>query len=130
MRVVVRLPSTCRSVSLRSRINGVVISDFLAPSLGKAVYPTTLLPTLESIGYRIDTDPRAARQSLDAFAEDFRITAEKRAEAVLHLMDTEAWEFFMVVFMETDRLHHFMWQYMERNDPGLRPEVHSRVSPD
>lgn len=103
-------------------INGVVISDFLAPSLGKAVYPTTLLPTLETIGYRIDTDPWAARQSLDVFAEDFKITAEKRAEAVLHLMDAEAWEFFMVVFMETDRLHHFMWQYMETNDPVYGPK--------
>jgi predicted AlkP superfamily phosphohydrolase/phosphomutase len=103
-------------------INGVVISDFLAPSLGKAVYPTTLLPTLEAIGYRIDTDPWAARQSLDAFAEDFRITAERRADAVVHLMDTEAWEFFMVVFMETDRLHHFMWQYMETNDPVYAPK--------
>src|SRR5579872_4578909 len=39
------------------RINGVVISDFLATSLQKAVYPTTLLPYLEGIGYRIDTDP-------------------------------------------------------------------------
>ncbi len=103
-------------------INGVVISDFLAPSLGKAVYPITLLPTLEAMGYRIDTDPWAARQSLDAFAEDFRLTAQKRADAVVHLMDAEPWEFFMVVFMETDRLHHFMWQYMEINDPVYGPK--------
>jgi predicted AlkP superfamily phosphohydrolase/phosphomutase len=103
-------------------INGVVISDFLAPALNKAVYPTTLLPTLETMGYRIDTDPWAARQSLDAFAQDFRVTAEKRAEAVLHLMHAEAWEFFMVVFMETDRLHHFMWQYMESGDPTYAPK--------
>jgi predicted AlkP superfamily phosphohydrolase/phosphomutase len=103
-------------------INGIVISDFLAPALNKAVYPTTLLPTLETLGYRIDTDPWAARQSLHAFAEDFRVTADKRAEAVLYLMDTQAWEFFMVVFMETDRLHHFMWQYMESNDPTYAPK--------
>jgi len=103
-------------------INGVVISDFLAPALNKAVYPTSLLPTLENMGYRIDTDPWAARQSLDAFAEDFRVTAEKRAEAVLHLMDTAAWEFFLVVFMENDRLHHFMWQYMESDDPTYAPK--------
>lgn len=103
-------------------INGVVISDFLAPALNKAVYPTTLLPMLETLGYRIDIDPWAARQSLDAFVEDFKVTAEKRAAAVLHLMDAEAWEFFMVVFMETDRLHHFMWQYMESNDPNYAPK--------
>jgi predicted AlkP superfamily phosphohydrolase/phosphomutase len=104
------------------RINGVVISDFLAPSLNKAVHPTTLVPSLRAMGYRIDTDPRVARESLDAFIDDFRITAEKRAEAVLHLMDREAWDLFMVVFMETDRLHHFMWQYMEENDPTYGPK--------
>lgn len=103
-------------------INGVVISDFLAPALNKAVYPTTLVSKLEGMGYRIDTDPWAARQSLDAFVEDFRITAEKRAEAVQFLMQQEAWDLFMVVFMETDRLHHFMWQYMEEDDPTYGPK--------
>ena len=104
------------------RINGVVISDFLAPSLGKAVYPTTLVPRLESMGYRIDTDPWVARQSLDRFVEDFKVTAEKRAEAVMYLMDSEQWDLFMVVFMETDRLHHFMWQYMDEDDPTYGPK--------
>lgn len=104
------------------RINGIVISDFLAPALNKAVYPTTVLPTLESIGYRIDTDPWVARQSLDAFIDDFKVTADKRAEAVLTLLEREAWDLFMVVFMETDRLHHFMWQYMEDDDPRYGPK--------
>jgi predicted AlkP superfamily phosphohydrolase/phosphomutase len=104
------------------RINGVVVSDFLAPALHKAVYPPTLLPSLQAIGYRIDTDPWAARQSLDSFVEDFKITADRRAEAVLQLMDREEWDLFMVVFMETDRLHHFMWQYMEEDDPTYGPK--------
>ncbi len=103
-------------------INGVVVSDFLAPTLPKAVYPTAWLSPLEALGYRIDTDPWAARESLDAFVEDFRITAEKRAEAVIQIMDVETWDLFMVVFMETDRLHHFMWQYMEENDPVWGPK--------
>jgi predicted AlkP superfamily phosphohydrolase/phosphomutase len=104
------------------QINGVVISDFLAPDLKKAVYPLSLLPRLEEIGYRIDTDPRVARQSLDAFIEDFKHTADRRAEAVEWLMDNEQWDVFMVVFMETDRLHHFMWQYMAEDDPTYAPK--------
>jgi len=104
------------------RINGVVVSDFLAPNLAKAVYPTTALPYLETSGYRIDTDPWAARESLDSFLSDFRITAQKRLEAVLHFMQQEDWQLFMVVFMETDRLHHFMWQYMEEEHPDLGPK--------
>lgn len=97
-------------------INGVVVSDFLAPSLDKAVYPTAVLPALENMQYRIDTDPWIARQSLERFIEDFNLTAEKRAEAVLYLMAQEQWDLFMVVFMETDRLHHFMWRYYEEGD--------------
>lgn len=104
------------------QINGVVVSDFLAPDLKKAVYPTSVLPKLEELGYRIDTDPRVARQSLDAFIDDFKITADRRAEAVQWLMDTEPWQMFMVVFMETDRLHHFMWQYMDDDDPNYGPK--------
>lgn len=104
------------------RINGIVVSDFLAPTLAKAVYPTALRPELEAIGYRIDTDPWVARQSLDAFLDDFAITAEKRAEAVEMLMAREEWALFMVVFMETDRLHHFLWRYMEEEDPRYGPK--------
>ncbi|GAC1464267.1 MAG: alkaline phosphatase family protein [Chloroflexota bacterium] len=104
------------------RINGVVVSDFLAPALGKAVHPSSLLPVLQDIGYRIDTDPWVARESLDAFIDDFKVTADRRAQAVLHLMDREQWDLFMVVFMETDRLHHFMWQYMEEADPTYGPK--------
>jgi predicted AlkP superfamily phosphohydrolase/phosphomutase len=104
------------------QINGVVISDFLAPALARAVYPATLVPALERMGYRIDIDPGVARESLDAFIDDFRVTAEKRTEAVLSLMENQLWDLFFVVFMETDRLHHFMWQYMEENDPRYGPK--------
>jgi predicted AlkP superfamily phosphohydrolase/phosphomutase len=103
------------------RINGVVVSDFLAPRLDKAVYPTAVLSDLERIGYRIDTDPAIGRQSLEAFVQDFKITADKRAEAVMHLMDREVWDLFFVVFMETDRLHHFMFQYIEDGDATYGP---------
>lgn len=103
------------------RINGVVVSDFLAPSLGKAVYPTAVLSTLERFGYRIDTDPAVARESLQRFVQDFKATADSRAEAVMHFMDEEEWGLFFVVFMETDRLHHFMWQYMEEEEPTYGP---------
>jgi predicted AlkP superfamily phosphohydrolase/phosphomutase len=102
-------------------IHGVVISDFLAPSLSKAVYPSAVLPQLQQLGYRIDIDPRTGQQSLEAFIEDFKLTADRRAEAVMHLMDGETWDLFFVVFMETDRLHHFMWQYMEEDDPIYGP---------
>jgi predicted AlkP superfamily phosphohydrolase/phosphomutase len=104
------------------RINGVVISDFLATSLERAVHPTEILPDLQRIGYRIDTDPAVARESLDAFLDDFKITAEKRAETIRFLMQREPWDLLMAVFMETDRLHHFLWQYMEEDDPKYGPK--------
>ena len=35
---------------------GVLVSGFVAIDLKKAVHPAGILPTLESMGYRIDVD--------------------------------------------------------------------------
>jgi hypothetical protein len=48
-----------------------MVAGFLAPKLNeKAVYPTSLLPLLEQLGYRIDTDPSIARFNRDKALED------------------------------------------------------------
>ncbi|MEJ2544915.1 MAG: alkaline phosphatase family protein, partial [Calditrichaceae bacterium] len=42
---------------------------------------------------------------------------EKRIETMWHFWDQENWDFFMTHIMETDRLHHFFWEYMEQDHP-------------
>jgi predicted AlkP superfamily phosphohydrolase/phosphomutase len=98
-------------------VNGVLVSGFLATSLRKATHPADIAQLLEQMGYRIDADAALARESLDKFLDDLRITLEKRLEAMYYFMDHQPWDYFHVHVMGTDRINHFMWTHMEQGHP-------------
>lgn len=102
-------------------VNGILIADFLAPKLEKAVYPPALAATLQSWGYRIDTDPWLGHDSKDKLLEDVNLVFDRRVEAMFRLMEQEDWDYFHCHIMETDRLFHFLWEEMETNDPVYAP---------
>ena len=111
-------------------VNGVLIADFLSPSLDKAVYPPSLLPTLERLDYRVDVDPWIAYESLDRMMSEIEVVLERRLAAIEHFLKSARWDFFMAVIMETDRLHHFFWSRMEERHPVYAPffeRVYRRV---
>ncbi len=111
-------------------VNGVLVGCFLSPSLDKTVYPESLLPALKRLEYRIDTDPWKARESREAGMADILDALEKRLRTLFYLLENEAWDYFMMVIMETDRLHHFYFEPMEQNDPVWAPaffDVYRRI---
>jgi len=93
-------------------VNGILISGFLSPSLNRATYPSAIAQRIGCLFYRLDMDPGEARESKDKMLQDFQLTLAKRVETMLHLMDSESWDFFQCHVMETDRLHHFLWEDM------------------
>jgi predicted AlkP superfamily phosphohydrolase/phosphomutase len=103
------------------QVNGILVAGFLAPKLEKGTYPPSVGEQLVNMGYRLDVDPWQARKDRDKFVEYLYYTLGKREEAMLHFMDTEEWDFFMLQIMETDRLHHFLWEEMETGDPKYAP---------
>ncbi len=90
------------------KIDGIVISGFLAPDLPRAVHPKTLLPRLAELGYRIDPDHELGMTDRSRYLEDIRATFAARRRAVFALMN-ENWDLFMVHVMMTDRVNHFFW---------------------
>jgi len=114
-----------------SPVNGIMVSGFLAPKLNeKAVYPTSLLATLEKLGYRIDADPSMARVDRDKALQDIQDALDKRTRTFLHLLDCESWDLFFGVIMETDRLHHFFFEPMEQQHPVYAPaffEIYKQI---
>ncbi|HEX9036461.1 MAG TPA: alkaline phosphatase family protein [Ktedonobacterales bacterium] len=106
------------------QVNGLMVSCFLSPSLEKATYPKELAGRLQQMGYKIDADAAIARRSKKEFMAELHHVLERRAAVMFELMDSEPWEFFMSHIMETDRLHHFFWEYMEENDPQWAPEFY------
>jgi predicted AlkP superfamily phosphohydrolase/phosphomutase len=77
------------------------------------------------MGYKIDADASIARRSKAEFMRELTTVLARRADAMFELMDGEPWDFFMSHIMETDRLHHFYWEYMERGDEQWTPAFYA-----
>jgi len=102
-------------------VNGILVGCFLSPSLEKAVYPPSYLPTLQSLGYILDADPWKARESKDLALQEVNHVLDARIRTLLYLLDHEQWDYLHVHVMETDRLHHFLWQQMDEGHPTYAP---------
>lgn len=94
-------------------INGISICGFLGSDITKGTYPPEIGYLLKARDYKIDVDTELAKTDLSAFYDQLMVVYEKRIETMHHFYDQEQWDVFMVHIMETDRLHHFFWQFFE-----------------
>jgi predicted AlkP superfamily phosphohydrolase/phosphomutase len=107
------------------QVNGILVGCFLSPSLEKAVYPPSFLPTLKSLGYIVDADPWKARESKDLALKEVNAALDARIRTLFYLLEREQWDYLHVHIMETDRLHHFLWQQMEEEHPTYAPAFYA-----
>jgi len=103
-------------------VNGILVGGFLSPNVDKATYPPEKAALLKNLGYILDADPWAARQSKDKALAEVNAAFDARVKTMFYLMEHEPWDFFQMHVMETDRLYHFLWQQMETNDPVYAPQ--------
>jgi predicted AlkP superfamily phosphohydrolase/phosphomutase len=112
--VVMNIPGTYPARAL----NGMLVSGFVAVNLERAVHPPELLPRLQAAGYKIDVDYMNADQRPDAFFTDTHAVLEARRRVYLDLLQHEAWDLFIGVITECDRLHHYFWsQWVDAGAP-------------
>jgi predicted AlkP superfamily phosphohydrolase/phosphomutase len=113
MSVIINQPSTYPA----RKINGILISGFVAIEMAKAVSPIALKDPLEKLGYQIDIDTLKAREDHEFLWEDLERTLKGREKAFDSLWETD-WDFFEIVITGTDRLQHFLWSaYEDENHP-------------
>jgi len=98
-------------------INGIAVCGFLGSDILQGTYPKEIGMFLKNKGYRIDADIELGKRDLKRFVFHLYDVMEKRFEMMRHFWRQESWDFFMLHIMETDRLHHFLWEYMEKGDP-------------
>ncbi|MDE2217261.1 MAG: alkaline phosphatase family protein [Planctomycetota bacterium] len=115
--VIINVPSTYPA----SEMNGILIAGFVAIDLVRASFPSSVVPALKEMGYKIDVETQLIHESKDKLFDDLFLTLERRTNAILHFMKNEIWDLFIGIFTETDRLHHFFWEFMESNDPKYSP---------
>ncbi len=105
--IVLNIPGTYPARPL----NGMLVSGFVAVNLERAVSPPELLPKLKADGYKIDVDYLNADQRPDAFFADMEATLQARRRVYLRLIREEAWDLFVGVITECDRLHHYFYSH-------------------
>ena len=98
------------------KVNGIMIGGFLGTDITQNTYPAALGTELEKSGYRIDVDTVRAREDLDGFIRELGYTYDQRVKTLWKFYHQESWDFFMAHIMETDRLHHFLWEYWENGE--------------
>jgi predicted AlkP superfamily phosphohydrolase/phosphomutase len=112
--VIINQPSTYPA----RKIEGILVSGFVALEIGKAVYPPALRASLERLGYQIDIDTVKARTDTEFLWKELDRTMSGR-ERALDLLWKEPWDYFEFVVTGTDRLHHFLWNaYQDETHPG------------
>ncbi len=102
-------------------VNGFVLTGGLTPTGVNFAYPEALAEEIRGrFGeYRlwgvggINLTEGGERRFIDAYSDN----AKRRMEIAKYLMSTREWDFFMVMFEETDPLQHELWKYMDREHP-------------
>ena len=70
--------------------------------------------------YRVDVDNFRSDDRDRILAEIYAMT-EQRFTVCRHLLDTRPWDFFMLVEIGLDRLHHAFWRFMDPAHPRYEP---------
>jgi len=97
-------------------VNGELVSCFLTPDTRthEYTYPAALRKEIEDLvgTYRVDVRNFRSDDRDRILAEIFEMT-EQRFAVARHLLDTRDWDFFMMVEIGVDRIHHAFWRYMD-----------------
>ena len=104
-------------------IRGCVVGDFLAPSTDAAfTYPRWVGDEISDVAgdyildvfdFRTEDKARIAQQVSDM--------TEQRFSLARHFATSQPWDFFAMVNMGPDRLHHGFWKYCDPDHPRHEP---------
>lgn len=100
-------------------LNGYVVSDFLTPSTkSQYTYPPQLKEEVEQVagGYVFDVEDFRTPDKAALLRRVYEKT-EKHFTVAKHLLTGKPWDFFMMVEMGVDRIHHGFWSYMDPAHP-------------
>ncbi|MBI4803673.1 MAG: alkaline phosphatase family protein [Desulfovibrio sp.] len=90
-------------------IPGMLVAGFVAHDLARAVHPPFLASILSGEGYVLEADTTRGAADPDYMLSQVRATLRSRAKALEIFWPDLAWDLFMLVLTETDRIFHFFY---------------------
>jgi predicted AlkP superfamily phosphohydrolase/phosphomutase len=102
------------------------VACFLTPpSADHYAYPveleTEITDELGGPGQYIFDIPNFRQQGADFVMEQIFAMTERRFQVARRLVKNKPWDFFMMVEMGLDRLHHCFWQFFDPTHPQYEP---------
>lgn len=105
-------------------INGHLVTCFLTPSVddNQYTYPAELKYEIERLvgRYMVDVENFRSEKKDDILAQIYEMT-RKRFALARDFVVNKTWDFFMMVEMGPDRIHHGFWKYHDVTHPKHEP---------
>jgi predicted AlkP superfamily phosphohydrolase/phosphomutase len=106
-------------------VHGELVSCFLTadPRRQPYTHPPALRDEIEGLVGPYSVDVRNFRsEDRDRILAEIYAMTEQRFRVARHLLDTRPWDFFMMVEIGLDRLHHAFWRYLDTDHPRHEPD--------
>ena len=100
-----------------------LVGDFLTPNIQcDYTHPRELKQEIaETVGdYLLDVRDFRTDNKDKILADIYEMT-EKRFKLAFHFLESKPWDYFMMVEMGTDRIHHAFWSYMDPKHRAYEP---------
>lgn len=107
-------------------VNGFLLSGLGTPDYAVYSFPPEMSEELDAKGYRVNKEFFFKEERQDEWLEDIHEITDVRGAAALKLMREEPWDFFMVVFRNSDEICHFYWHHMDETHPRHDPAAPAR----
>jgi len=112
------------------KVNGFMITGLGTPGVSKNfTYPEELrLRLLDEFDYKMHVTELNIDGREDIALNDLYATERKRKDIALKLMETNDWDFFMIVFEGTDYIQHMFWKFLDPENPQYDSEKAKKYS--
>jgi predicted AlkP superfamily phosphohydrolase/phosphomutase len=117
--VVIGVPQTYPPKPL----NGCLITSFLTPDTTcQYTYPAELSGEVEALvgEYMLDVDNFRTDEK-DRLLRQIHEMTERRFRVAQHFMTAQPWDFFIVVEIGLDRIHHGFWKFFDEGHRKYQP---------
>ena len=106
-------------------VAGELVSCFLTPDprADQYTYPAELRDEIERLVGPYQVDVRNYRRAdRDRILNEIYEMTEQHFAVARHLLDTRPWDFFMMVEIGVDRIHHAFWSFLDPAHRNYDPE--------
>jgi predicted AlkP superfamily phosphohydrolase/phosphomutase len=105
------------------KVNGFIVTGLGTPDYKAFTYPEDLGNELLKRGYRVNKKVFYHPGNESQYLQELYDMAEKQFQATQWLLQSQAWDFFMAVFFDTDQMAHYFWRHMDASHPLHNPQT-------